>query len=183
MTRKNISQSLAWKVRAEAMRVKRRAPACRIFRSTNAQHTLSIVMADPFTAIGTTAALIELIKVSWKIVNTAHSCYVSETEAPVEDETLEGIICAMHRSLANLHVPTQPSAAGDFSGLITRSKAISQEILEILEKSKIERAQSLSASIKVALKNIWTKEKISKLRSGPDSILTQLSVHLQLLAR
>lgn len=96
---------------------------------------------------------------------------------PAKDETLEVIIHDMHGSFANL--PTQPSASGDFGSLIIRSKAVGQDILDILEKSEIERAQSLRGSIKVALKTMWTRDKIAKLRSELDSVLSHLSLHLQ----
>ncbi|KAK1758148.1 hypothetical protein QBC47DRAFT_373811 [Echria macrotheca] len=146
-------------------------------------------MADPFTAIGTTAAVIDLTKLAWKIVSTAYSCYASGAQASAEDESLEDVIRALRQILdANIGME-MPVRLNDMEStenidkLRCRCRVIGQEILEILHKSKVGKANSLRAAIKVSLKSIWTEEKIAKLRSELDSITAQLTVHLQVIAR
>jgi hypothetical protein len=147
-------------------------------------HFQPLTMADPLTIIGTTAAVIDLAKLSWNIVNTAYRyyCDVSEGETLDEDQTLEEITRGVKSVLDDLSNP-RGRYGSSLTTLVSRSKAIGEEILQILEKAKLGEARSLRASMKASLKSIWTKDKVDKLRSELDHIMIQLGVHLQVMTR
>jgi hypothetical protein len=138
-------------------------------------------MADPLTIIGTTAAVIDLAKIAWKILDTAYKCYQSESGTLEEDESLEKITTAMNDALGKLSSPQVKS--GSLTPLISRCQAIGEEILGILGKTKGGKDRSFRTSIKVSLAKFWNQEKVERLRTELDHIMVQLGVHLQLITR
>jgi hypothetical protein len=140
-----------------------------------------LAMVDPLTIIGTTGAVIGIAKLAWEVVDTAYKFYTSEPGALEGDDTMEKIAKEMNSSLDKLS--HQTTSSGGLEALVSRCKKVGEEIITLLDTTKAGEERSVRKSINTSFRKIWTKEKLEKLRKELDHIMTQLSIHLQILTR
>lgn len=144
-------------------------------------------MADPFTIIGTTSAVITFAQFAGNIISTAYSLYESTTDGTAENERLEDVTSKMNQLLDNLSAEkaAKPLSSQDKSiaELAASCHDLGEKILTLLKKTKVQKAHSLRASVRAAMATVWTKSVVNELRKELEFCTAQLSLHLQTIVR
>jgi hypothetical protein len=146
---------------------------------------LDRIMADPFTIMGTTSAVISFVQLAGNIIGTAHNLYASTTGMSTENEELEVTISKLNQLMDIL---TSENAA-DFLSNQEKSIAelgatcgrLGEKLVRLLQKTKAKKAQSVRASLQAAMATIWTKSVIIELRRELGYCTMQLSLYLQMI--
>ncbi|KAG4430372.1 hypothetical protein IFR05_014142 [Cadophora sp. M221] len=103
-------------------------------------------MADPFTIIGATAAIIQLSHFAGKIIQTAYSIYNSTSDQTTSHESIENVTSKLTSLLADLHNGSSPQD-GQNQGLPDLAK----------------KTHSLRVSLKAGFKTHWMKTDVEAL--------------------
>ena len=144
-------------------------------------------MADPFTIIGTTSAVISFVQFAGGIIVTAYSLYESPTDSNSENDQLEDATAKMNQLLDTLIVEnaaeSQSSHVKSITALATICHILGVKILALLKKTKVKKAHSLRESIRATMITVWTKNKVSELQKDLEFCTTQLTLHLQTIMR
>jgi hypothetical protein len=144
-------------------------------------------MADPFTIIGTTSAVISFVQFAGGIIAIAYSLYGSTVESTVENAQLEGVTSKMNELLNSLR--TEPASRAQSSQetsiyeLAAICQGLGEKVLTLLKKTKMKQAHSMRESIRVAMTTVWTRSVVNELREDMRSCTAQLGLHLQAIMR
>ena len=147
-------------------------------------HNTSSTMVDPFTIIGTTAAVLDFTIFAGKVIRTAYILYQSEAGSTVENAKCEEVTLKMTQLLDVLKSP--PDEDENLVSLAGHCHGLCEKILALLGRSKLTRGHSFRDSLK-ALKaagfNVWDKSTISDLRKDLHFCTSQVNIHLTVLMR
>ncbi|KAE9365563.1 hypothetical protein N431DRAFT_563443 [Stipitochalara longipes BDJ] len=140
-------------------------------------------MADPFTIIGTTSAVISFAQFAGKIISTAYSLYDSTTNSTAQNDRLEDVTSKMNQLLDTLGAQktAKPQSSQDKSiaELAANCHSLGDKILKLLKETKAKKTHSVRESIRAAMATVWTKNKVENLRRDLDRCINQLTLHLQ----
>ncbi|KAK4228722.1 hypothetical protein QBC38DRAFT_474579 [Podospora fimiseda] len=138
-------------------------------------------MADAFSIIGVTAALIDLTIHAGKVVRIAYSIYKSGTKSSTEDDRLEDFTTKLVHVLDKLkdNSAIQGSHDANFVSLVDHSKKLGQEVLDLLNAAKPMAGNSIRESIRSTVATIWNEKKIEDLKKELEYCTIQLQVHIQ----
>jgi hypothetical protein len=144
-------------------------------------------MADPFTIIGTTAAVLSFAQYAGNIILTAYSLYDSATDITAENRRLEDATSELNQLLDDLSTDAvanpQSGQEKSIAELAAASRGLGDRILKLLKKTKVQRSHSVRESIRAAMATVWTKSVVNNLRKDLGFCTTQLSLHLQIIMR
>lgn len=134
-------------------------------------------MADPFAALGLAGNIITLIDFTWKLVAGAHTIYRSHSGTSDENAVLEVIVHDIS-SLSDAVVVDQ-ARSEKLRLLAAESKRVAEELLRALDKLKAKDHNSRWASLKAALKEVWSRGEIENLEKSLSKLQAQVTAHIQ----
>jgi hypothetical protein len=144
-------------------------------------------MADPFTIIGTTAAILDFAQFVGKIIYTAYSLYDSESSSTPENARLEDVTLKMNQLLDSLQAGeaaiSQSNQEESIAQLVAHCRGMGQRIITLLKKTKPKTTSSLRECIRAAMATVWTKSVVSDLKKELGFCVTQLNLHIQAIMR
>ncbi len=132
---------------------------------------------DPFTALGVAGNIINLVDFTWKLFSGAYTIYRSESGASDKNAVLE--VIARHVSSLSGAVMVEHAHSQDLQSLAAESKSVAEKILGALEKLKLNGSKSRWASLKVALKDIWSQSEIHNLETTLSKLQARVTAHVQ----
>ena len=136
-------------------------------------------MADPFTIIGVTAALIDLTVFAGKIVRAAYNAHETASTMTPENEKLEDAIGHLDQLMNKLQAGSATSQDPGMVELTIHCQSLGQKIVALLKKTKVKDSQSLRQCIRAAIKTVWVKKDIDELKKELDFCTSQLSLYVQ----
>jgi hypothetical protein len=136
-------------------------------------------MADAFSALGLAGNIITFVDFTWKLLSGAHDIYRSHSGTSEGNELLQ-IIARDVSSLSNAVLAEQSSFEdSNLYGLATETKRVADEVVNALEKLKVQGTKSRWKSLRAALKDVWSREEIENLEQRLSKLQVQVSAHVQ----
>ena len=134
-------------------------------------------MADPFSALGLAGNIITFVDFTWKLFSGAYTIYRSESGTSDKNAVLQ-VIAGNVRSLSGA-VMVEHAHSQDLQSLAAETKRVAEQILNALENLKVNGSKSRWASLKVALKEVWSQSKINNLETTLSKLQAQVTAHVQ----
>ena len=134
-------------------------------------------MADPFSALGLAGNIITFVDFTWKLFSGAYTIYRSESGTSDKNAVLQ-VIAGNVRSLSGA-VMVEHAHSQDLQSLAAETKRVAEQILDALEKLKVNGSKSRWASLKVALKEVWSQSEINNLETTLSKLQAQVAAHVQ----
>lgn len=141
---------------------------------------------DPLTAISLASAIVQFIDFSSKLVDGARQIYDSASGATEADRSLEVIANEMQRCASKLDNPDIQSQSEDdraLCRLAKECKILSDQLLDLLEKTKARDPKSRIQSTWAALKTKMHERQKLELQNRLSSCRSQLELQLGFLTR
>ena len=147
-------------------------------------------MLDPFTSLSLASAIIQLVDFSSKLVNKSTEIYRSS--ALQENVELEKVAEDLKRLNANLLPKSPPSGfhakpvsedERALTQLAAQSKAISDELIAILQDLKVRCPHQKWQSFRQALKCVRKKNKVHALETNLKNLQENINGHLLKIMR
>ncbi len=132
---------------------------------------------DPFTALGVAGNIINLVDFTWKLFSGAYTIYRSESGTSDKNAVLE--VIARHVSSLSGAVMAEHAHSKDLQSLVSESKSVAEKILGALEKLNFNGSKSRWASLKVALKDVWSQSEIDNLETTLSKLQARVTAHVQ----
>ncbi|KAK5999159.1 hypothetical protein PT974_01549 [Cladobotryum mycophilum] len=134
-------------------------------------------MVDPLTALGAASSIIAILEFSWKLLASTQKIYqMGENEGNATLST----ISQDARRLADSIVSSEDYSK-DLQALVKESRKVAQELIDALEKLKVQGKKTMGKSFMVALKEIWNKGKIEAFSQKLAKLQAQVASHVQIL--
>lgn len=139
-------------------------------------------MADAFTIIGTTSAILDFTDYAWKFVRTTGSIYGSISGRTLENERLDVVATKMAELSGTLEKADAVQPRSDeelrIATLAAQCNKLCKIIVDLLKKTTAEKKHSLLHCTRAAMKTVWTKETVADLQGQLTLCTTQLNVHI-----
>ena len=142
------------------------------------------MVLDPLTALGLTSNLLQLVDVSIKLVSKGRSIHGSAHGTLVENSELELVANDLARLISQTAADSAKvsglpqkeigSLENAFGELSRSSGDVAEELLQKLEKLKVEGKHRRWKSFRQALKSVWTREEINALANRLANLRAQL---------
>jgi hypothetical protein len=140
-------------------------------------------MADPFTIIGTTSAVISFVQFAVEVIHTTHSIYDSKTGSTKEHAEIEKITSKTNELLERL---STEEAAAPRSGrnqvlvdLANACRDLGEEIVETLAQAKAKKSKSVLSNLRAGVKTAMVKSTVKDLQERYNRCISLLNLHLQ----
>ncbi|KAK0105691.1 hypothetical protein ONS95_004218 [Cadophora gregata] len=144
-------------------------------------------MADPFSIVGSAAAILQFSEFAGKVIYTACDLYSSVSGHTRTNEgtekvtlTLQDLLCSLQTQHGSGHPAGQDVA---FAELINRCRFLGNKLLLILKKIRTRKGHSLRESLKSGMMTVWKKSEMDDLRRELESCSNQLGLHLVAIFR
>jgi len=138
-------------------------------------------MADPLSIIGGTAAIIDLAKCVWKILDTAKTLYDADDQNSAETLRMETVSKEMEETLHRMSaIDTKyRQKYPEIAPLVDECRKVGEDILKILEKIRPQQQGKVWQAVKGSVRLLLKREQLEKLLRDQNSIKTQLIAALQ----
>jgi hypothetical protein len=133
-------------------------------------------MADPLTIIGGIAAILDLISFGYKVVSVAAELKDSPGELEVNSE--QSVIVQDIEAIVGDLRPRDGAEQDDFEPLRQKALVIATELKTALDKLKLDGKHSAWKAMKVAIRNVWDREKLQKLEQRLRGLTLELNTRL-----
>ncbi|KAL2827903.1 hypothetical protein BJY01DRAFT_255520 [Aspergillus pseudoustus] len=141
---------------------------------------------DPITALGLVSGIISIIDFGTKVLSGAKEVYGSGHGATAENRSLASITTEMQKLSVGFIIPDNTKLGSQeraISIVAAECKAVSDDILKLLEKINSSKTGSRRESLWTAVKAAWYQDEREELLSRLDRCQSQLSLHLDALNR
>ncbi|KAI8963342.1 hypothetical protein F5Y11DRAFT_148903 [Daldinia sp. FL1419] len=136
-------------------------------------------MADPFTALGTASSVLAFVEFSWKLLTNTYSTYKSATGESEDARVLFRI--AEDATRFGNAITMAPGCEADLRRLVEEAKSIAEELLDILEKLKVQGTKTAWKSFVVALNELWQSSEVKSLSERLTKLQNAMILHIQKL--
>jgi hypothetical protein len=131
---------------------------------------------DPFTALGLAGNLVQFVDFAWKLVTETREIAISADGSNENTRSLTSIMIDIKSSNAAIETITPDDEP--LSSIIKECGVVSRQLVEVLEKLKVEPDQSRWASFTVALKGLLKKKDIERLFESISRLRQRVLEHL-----
>jgi hypothetical protein len=142
---------------------------------------------DPITAVGLASSIITFVEFGVKLFGGAREIYFSTTGKTAQNATAELVVNELKLWSTRLVPPARPRAPTDeetsIYNLAEECKAICDEILTLLDKSRSRRSDSKTSAAVAVLKDAWHKNDREKCKTRLQDCQKQLNVQVATLDR
>ena len=139
---------------------------------------------DALTALGLASNIIQFVEFTSNLISTAHTLYTSPSGAKLEYLEL-GVLATNLKQLAEQATPSETNNDGRLSeedetirGLSKQCRAVSDELLSVLETLKVKGDHRRWKSFYQALRSVLKKRDIEALQRRLDIIGKQMSTQI-----
>jgi len=139
-------------------------------------------MADPFTIIGTTAAIIDLTICAAKVIKIARDAYKSGSTTP-ENENLKAVMDNFVQLMDKLDAQESLGSGMGTAELITRCRNLAEKIFCLIEKMQPKQSNSVVSSLRAAITTISLNTDVEQLKTELDICMNMLNSHIQNIMR
>jgi hypothetical protein len=133
---------------------------------------------DPVSAIGTAAAVLDLITFGYKIITCAAELHSSSVGALEENTDREAITRDIQFILGSLKRPDVKDGGNVLEELRKRSVKIASEISVSLNTIKIGPSASKRAALAAAIRTLWNKKALADLYDRLRGLSNELNLRL-----
>jgi len=141
---------------------------------------------DPLSALGLASNIVQFVDFTAKLVSKGHKIYQSDNGTLIENDELEAttrkIIDLNNRVVDSFerspHRAEFDKTDRDIKDICISCNKIAEQLLKVLETLKPGVRHSKWHSFRQALKSVWTKEKIEKLKAELDGYRKHLDTTL-----
>jgi hypothetical protein len=134
---------------------------------------------DPFTALGLASNLVQFVDFAWKLVTETREIAISADGSNENTRSLTSIMIDIKSS--NVAIETITTDDEPLSSIIKECGVLSRQLVEVLEKLKVEPDQSRWASFTVALKSLLKKKDIERLFESISRLRQRVLEHLEVI--
>jgi hypothetical protein len=142
---------------------------------------------DPITAVSLASSIITFVEFSLKLVDDTREIYLSATGKTAQNATAELVITELKLWSARLAAPAQPWAPTNeetaIYNLAGECRAICDEMLVLLDKSRPQRLDSKASATVAVIKDVWHKSNREKCKTRLLDCQKQLKVQVAALDR
>jgi hypothetical protein len=131
---------------------------------------------DPISAVGFAATVVQLVDFGFKIVSKSSELYRSGSDGSIENQSIEKAT----KDLRKLNDQLKHSNVSDpdLQELCKACSVAADELLAALSKIKVDGKGRPWQSFRMALKSIWSKEKIQELENRLSRFRDELNTRL-----
>lgn len=134
---------------------------------------------DPFTALGLAGNLVQFVDFAWKLVTETREIAVSADGSNENTRSLTSIMIDIKSS--NVAIEAITTDDKPLNSIIKECGVVSRQLVEVLEKLKVEPGQSRWANFTVALKSLLKKNDIEKLFESISRLRQRVLEHLEVI--
>lgn len=139
-------------------------------------------MADPFTIIGTTSAILSFVEFSGKVIKTARSLHDSVSGSTQSHERLESVMEQTRGLLAEMKQQQATESGievqGDTHIIVENCESLGSDMLKLLEKTKKKKEGKFLDTIRAASNTVWTEGAVKDLQNQHAFCMTILNTHI-----
>ena len=136
---------------------------------------------EPLSALGLASNLVQLVDFTCKLFGGAVAIYKSSSGSGKENAVLH-VIAADLSNLA-INIADSPQHSYELRRLTAEGRGISQELLQALQKLRLQGQKSKWKSFIVALKEAWNHDKVNEIANRLSILQSQLNLHIQVIIR
>ncbi|KAK0612233.1 hypothetical protein B0T14DRAFT_572049 [Immersiella caudata] len=142
---------------------------------------------DPITAVGLASSIITFVEFGVKLVGGAREIYFSTTGKTAQNATAELVVNELKLWSTRLVPPVRVRAPTDEEtsvyNLAEECRAICDEMLTLLDKSRSRRSDSKTSAAVAVFKDVWHKNDREKCKARLQDCQKQLNVQVATLDR
>ncbi|KUJ15133.1 uncharacterized protein LY89DRAFT_685948 [Mollisia scopiformis] len=136
---------------------------------------------DPLTALGLAGNIVQFIDFAWKLFEGTKAIYKSASGSSHDNAVLQSIANDLRHLSNGIIISNQHSE--ELRRLATESKRISLELLDALEKLKLQGRNTKWKSFVLALREAWSRGKINEMSDRLSALQSQMNLHIQIMVR
>ncbi|KAL6716098.1 hypothetical protein ACLMJK_005664 [Lecanora helva] len=139
---------------------------------------------DPVTSFGLAANVLQFGSFCWNLIDEAKQIYESGTGASEENDVLEFVADKINSFNNTLTASSTLGAIPEtIRMLASRSKAVANELLTVLDTIKVKGTRRKWRSFLQALRSVWNKKQIEQLVTRLDRLRSAIQYGLQAITR
>lgn len=137
------------------------------------------MVADPFTALGLAANIIQFIDFTCKLVAESRTIYQSANGASADSAVLKTIATDLSDLSAKLSSTQGSSVAGaELGNLADECKSVADELHSALQRLQVKGHDRIWKSFVVALREVLQKDRIEGISKRLGALQRQLNTRL-----
>lgn len=117
---------------------------------------------DPFSALGACSSILQIIDFSCKLLSKGNQLRTSFSGALPENIQFEKVTSHLHGLVATLRQHSATQNQG-LDGLVVMCVQTAGELLDVLERLKVQGSRTRWKSFRAAVKSVWRKEKVEEM--------------------
>ena len=136
---------------------------------------------DPLSALGVAAAVVQFLDFSSGLISGTYKIYKAEDGDAPTNQTLRKVATDLK------DISDQLNQKGDSQSgpeqLCRECLDVADELTSVLDRLMKQEKQSIWSSFRLALRAVWSQDKLESLQKRLDNLRQQMSMHFLLSMR